>query len=270
MTISTTVHKQSIISSIAKIALTALFWLGLWQLLYEKIGLDVLIASPLQVGKRLLEFLPEENFWLSIANSFKGIALGYVLGVLIGTVFGICTAFSKTLYTLLKPLLTTIKTTPVVSFIILALVWLKKVEVPIFITILMVMPVVWANISSGIISTDKNLIEMADSYKFGFVKKMKYIYFPSTVSAFMTACETAVGLGWKAGIAAEVLCTPKDSIGINLKNSQVYIETVDLFAWTVVIIILSLVLEKVLVTIFDFIFKKLMKKGGYFLENSNK
>lgn len=267
---STTEYKKVTIKKTFKTALTIIFWLGLWQLIYELVGLDVLVASPVDVIKRLIEFLPDANFWLSILNSFKGVAYGYILGVAVGTVMGIATAFSSALNTLFKPFLTAVKTTPVVSFIILALIWLSKIQVPIFITFLMVLPVVWANISGGITSTDKNLIEMANTYDFGFKKKLKLIYLPSAIPYFVTACKTAVGLGWKAGIAAEVLCTPQNSIGIELRNSQVYLETVDLFAWTVIVIILSLVLEKVLVSVFDFIFKKLMHKGGYFIENTVK
>lgn len=264
-------HKAKVtIKKLIKIALTIAFWLGLWLIVYKIVGLDVLIASPIDVGKRLLEFLPSGNFWITIFNSFKGISLGYIIGVVIGSIFGIITAFSSTLNTLFKPFLTAVKTTPVVSFIILALIWLDKVSVPIFITMLMVMPVVWANVTSSIVNTDKNLIEMANAYNFGFVKKLKLIFLPSAVPAFVSACKIAVGLGWKAGIAAEVLCTPQNSIGINLRNSQVYIETVDLFAWTVVIIILSLILEKLLVAILDLCFKKIMSKGGYFIENTDK
>lgn len=258
------------IKKLIKTALTIAFWLGLWHLAYTLVDLDILIPAPIDVFKRLIEFLPDSDFWLSIFNSFKGITLGYIIGVLIGSVLGIVTAFSSILNTLLKPFLTAVKTTPVVSFIILALVWLSKTTVPVFITILMVMPVVWANVTNSIINTDKHLIEMANAYNFGFSKKLKLIFLPSAVPAFVSACKTAVGLGWKAGIAAEVLCTPQNSIGINLRNSQVYLETVDLFAWTAVIIILSLILEKVLVTILDLIFKKVMSKGGYFIENSDK
>ena len=267
---STTEYKRVTIKKLIKIALTIVFWLGLWQLIYEIVGLDVLVASPLGVAKRLVEFLPDSEFWLSILNSFKGVAIGYILGIAVGTIMGIATAFSSVLNTLFKPFLTAIKTTPVVSFIILALIWLSKIQVPIFITFLMVLPVVWANISGGITSTDKNLIEMANAYDFSFAKKLKLIYLPSSIPYFVTACKTAVGLGWKAGIAAEVLCTPQNSIGIELRNSQVYLETVDLFAWTAIVIILSLVLEKVLVSVFDFVFKKLMAKGGYYIENTVK
>lgn len=268
---SITEHNLEVtIKKLIKIALTIVFWLGLWLIAYKIVGLDVLIASPVQVAKRLLEFLPSGEFWLTIFNSFKGVSLGYIIGVIIGSVFGIITAFSDVLNTLFKPFLTAVKTTPVVSFIILALVWLNKVSVPIFITTLMVIPVVWANVTYSIKNTDKSLIEMANAYEFGFTKKLKLIFLPSAVPGFVSACKTAVGLGWKAGIAAEVLCTPQNSIGINLRNSQVYIETVDLFAWTAVVIILSLILEKLLVSILDFCFKKIMTKGGYFIENSDK
>lgn len=263
-------NKKVTIKKFMKIALTIVFWLGLWFCAYKIVGLDVLIASPINVAKRLLEFLPDSNFWLTIFNSFKGISLGYIIGVFMGSVFGIITAFSATLNTLFKPFLTAVKTTPVVSFIILALIWLDKVSVPIFITTLMVMPVVWANVTSSIVNTDKSLIEMANAYNFGFSQKMKLIFLPSAVPSFVAACKTAVGLGWKAGIAAEVLCTPQNSIGINLRNSQVYIETVDLFSWTVVVIVLSLILEKLLVSILDLCFKKIMSKGGYFIENTDK
>lgn len=271
MMTSITEHKAKVtIKKILKIALTIIFWLGLWLCVYKFVGLDILIASPIDVAKRLLEFLPNGDFWLTIFNSFKGISMGYLLGVVVGSVLGIITAFSSTLNTLLKPFLTAVKTTPVVSFIILALIWLDKVSVPIFITMLMVMPIVWSNVTSSIINTDKSLLEMANAYNFGFKNKLKLIFLPSAVPSFVSACKVSVGMGWKAGIAAEVLCTPQNSIGINLRNSQVYLETVDLFALTVVIIILSLVLEKLLIAIFDFCFKKLMLKGGYFIENSDK
>lgn len=261
---------KKILISLAKTALTVLFWLGLWLILYEAVSSDVLIASPVDVFRRLWEFLPEREFRLSILNSFSGVAKGYILGVLSGVALGIATSFSKTLSALLRPFLTTVKTTPVVSFIILALIWLPKFRVPVFITVLMVLPVIWANVAGGILGTDKSLIEMANAYNFGFTKKLKLIYLPSAVPPFITACETAVGMGWKAGIAAEVLCSPQNTIGMNLKNSQIYLETVDLFAWTAVVIILSLILEKALVYLLDLVLKRLMIKGGYFIDNKNK
>ena len=256
--------------SIVKTALIGIFWLGLWQLIYKAVNLDVLIASPIDVLKKLWELLPTSSFWRTIFQSFVGIAIGYIIGVVIGFILGIITSFSSLLSSLLKPLLTAIKTTPVVSFIILALVWIPKMQIPIFISSLMVIPIVWANTSIGIKETDKELLEMANAYNFSFSKKLKLIYIPSAMPSFVGACETALGLAWKAGIAAEVLSIPQNSIGVILHDSQVYLETIDLFAWTAVVIIISLILEKVLASLFNIIFKYVMKKGGYFIENKNK
>ena len=108
----------------------------------------------------------------------------------------------------------------------------------------MVTPIVWANVSGGISGTDKSLIEMAKAYKFGFIKKLKLIYLPSAVPSFMTACETAVGLGWKAGIAAEVLAIPPNSVGYNLYYAKINLEYADLFAWTAAVILMSFLLER--------------------------
>lgn len=85
---------------------------------------------------------------------------------------------------------------------------------------------------------------MAKAYRFSFGKKMRYLYLPSLLPYFAAACSTGIGIGWKAGIAAEVLGLPKNSIGKALYNAKIYLEMPDLFCWTAVIILLSLLFEK--------------------------
>ena len=46
-------------------------------------------------------------------------------------------------------------------------------------------------------------------------------------------------------IAAEIIGIPKGSIGENLYNAKIYLETPDLFAWTFVIIAVSVLFEKI-------------------------
>lgn len=250
--------------------LALLFWLVLWLIIYKKTGTDLLVSSPLDVAERLFSLLKESEFYSSVFRSFLTITKGYVFGVLGGLTIGTLISFSRVLSSVFKPFLTAVKTTPVVSFIILALIWIPRYSVPTFITFLMVLPIISAGVVSGLGSADTELLEMARAYNFSFRKKLKYLYLPSAAPNFITACETAIGLGWKAGIAAEVICMPDGTIGKALKNSQVYMETVDLFAWTTVIIMISLILEKLLVSLFDFIFKKTVSKGGYFIEHKNK
>ncbi|MGN0571214.1 MAG: ABC transporter permease [Candidatus Fimenecus sp.] len=231
----------------ARILVSVSVWLCLWQILYRLIGTDVLFASPSAVGKRLVELLGTADFWLKTGATLLGITEGYLLGATAGILLAVGTSLSDWLYTFFRPMLTVIKSTPVVSFIILALVWMEKSSVPVFISFLMVMPMVWANLAGGIRETDRDLLEMAHVYGFSKWQIVQKIYIPSVMPSLLTALTTAIGFAWKAGIAAEVISTPRNSIGSQLYNAKVYLETVDLFAWTVVVILLSMLLEKLIV-----------------------
>ena len=231
----------------ARILVSVSVWLCLWQIVYWLIGKDVLFASPLAVAQRLFELLQTADFWRKTAASLLGISAGYLLGVLTGTLLAVLTSLSDWLYSIFQPMLTVIKSTPVASFIILALVWMQKTAVPIFISFLMVTPMVWANLSGGIRETDRSLLEMAHAYGLSRRQIVRKIYLPSVLPSLLTALTTAIGFAWKAGIAAEVISTPRHSIGAQLYNAKVYLETVDLFAWTVVVVLLSMLLEKLIV-----------------------
>lgn len=144
----------------------------------------------------------------------------------------------------LRRLLGVIKATPLSSFIILVLLWLTTGMVPVFIAFLIVAPIAWANVREGARATDPTLLEMAKAYGFGRKKTIKYIYAPSIRPQFAAAATTALGLAWKAGVTAEVLASPALSIGRGLYESKLYLETPELFAWTAVIIALSMLLER--------------------------
>ncbi len=206
--------------------------------------MSVLIASPAVVAKRIVQLMGTADFWVKTFYSLFGIMKGYLLGVLAGVLLAVLTSVSKALYSFFKPMLTVIKTTPVVSFIILALVWMSKTQVPVFISFLMVLPIIWANLTTAVRETDPLLLEMAKAYGFSPLKILHRIYVPSVLPTFLTALTTSVGFAWKAGIAAEVISTPHNSIGTQLYNAKVYLETADLFAWTVVVILLSMLFEK--------------------------
>ena len=147
--------------------------------------------------------------------------------------------------------MTVIKSTPVASFIILALVWLGTSPLPAFISFLMVYPLIFTNVRAGIQSVDPEILRMAKAFSLPPVTKVRRIYVPSAFGHFVTSVKASLGLAWKAGIAAEVLAAPKYSIGRMLYQSKVYFETTDLFAWTLVIIILSLLIELAVGKLFD-------------------
>ncbi len=224
--------------------LAALFWIGIWQIASMWLGQEILLASPVSVLKKLSELLFTADFWQSIGFSFGRIVLGFGIAVVLGIFMGITAYRSRVAEILINPLMSVIKATPVASFIILCLIWIPSRNLSVFISFLMVLPVIYTNLLEGLRQTDRKLLQMADIFRVSRGKKVFYIYFSQVLPYFITACRLSLGMCWKAGIAAEVIGVPSGSMGEKLYNAKIYLNTPDLFAWTIVIIIISVVFEK--------------------------
>lgn len=242
------VHKENRISvkRIALIFASAVFWVGVWYAVALWVGRELFLPTPWAVLKSLWRLLPSGEFWRTVGKSFLRVLQGYVPGVLFGAVGGILTARVKVLDILFSPLLSVIRATPVSSFIMLIFMLLGRDSTPAFIVFLMVLPIVWGNVAEGVKTVDPSLKEVCRVYQMPWLRRMRILDIPHCMPYFSAGALTSLGLAWKAGIAAEVLCTPKESIGKMVYDSKVYLETAELFAWTAVVILLSLVLEKLL------------------------
>lgn len=237
------------LKKIGKKILIIVIWLGIWQTLSAVIGLSVLFPSPADTLGELKNLCVTGDFWLSVLFSVIRISFGFLAGTLAGVLTGAISSFLNGFSEFLAPLVSIIKATPVASFIILAVIWLKTGNIPSFATALIVFPFVYSNIKTGFEEADRNLLEMSDAFAVPFRKKLLKIYIPSVKPYFVSAATTAMGLAWKAGIAAEVICNPTMSIGNGIYESKIYFEPAVMFAWTAVVVLLSIVLEKIMVYI---------------------
>lgn len=222
----------------------ALFWLALWAVAAASVGQTLLLPGPWPVLKTLWVLVREVGFWQTVWASILRAGGAFLGGILLGVVLAVCARMAAWFDALLRPAVSVVRATPVTSFIILALVWLQSSAVPVLAGVVMVLPVVWGNVTEGIRSTDPDLLEMARMYGFSTKQKLLKLYLPSVLPTFLAACETSMGLCWKATIAAEVLGIPRLAIGTQLRDAKVYLETEALFAWTLVVIVLSMVLER--------------------------
>lgn len=256
MKIFTTKNKTIAYSKTAGKVFAVLFWIAVWQILFLVIKQEILIVSPARVLQRLYELVGNSEFWLSALNSMRHVLVGFLMGVFFGVLLAVLTSVSKTLNDLFYPLISMIKATPVVSFIILALVWIQSDQVPAFTAFLEVTPIVLGNVANGIAKTDRGLLQMAQCYRFGAVRTVRRVYIPSIMPYFTAACTTGMGLAWKTAIAAEVLANSGLSIGGRIYDSKVYLETADLFAWTAVVIVLSVILERLMILFMNKIGRK--------------
>ena len=235
-----------------------LFWLLIWQLAAALVGQELLLPSPLRVARELLRLAGGAEFWLTVAQSIRRVLTGIASAVLLGILLALLTHKSALLRALLSPVMTLVKSTPVASFIILALVWLGRDVVPPVIAALMVLPVVWANVSQGLDGIDPQLLELAQVFRLPRGRVFRRITLPSVLPHLRAALCSALGLGWKAGVAAEVLTVPARSIGKRIYEAKIYLETTELFAWTAAVVLLSLVIERLLLRLVG----RIGKKGG--------
>ncbi|MDD3192798.1 MAG: ABC transporter permease subunit [Oscillospiraceae bacterium] len=240
----------------------ASIWLLLWQVAAQAVGQELLLVSPLTMLRQLAQLVRQPVFWQAVFSSCGRIMAGVLLALAVGTVLAALMSRFAFLYAFFRPALQVIKATPIASFIILALVWIKSGALGTFAAFLMVLPMVWANLYEGIAAVDQSLLEMAKAYRFSFGKKLRYLYLPSLLPYFAAACGTGIGVGWKAGIAAEVLGLPQNSIGKALYHSKIYLEMPDLFCWTAVVILLSLLFEKLAAFLLRAVTKRLAAVKG--------
>lgn len=239
---------KSLNNIVKKIVLTITaicFWLFVWHFLSLKINSSIFLPSPEETYKALIRIGKRAGFWHTIFNTFSKIAKGFLLALIAGTFSAIISSFVKIIDVLVSPFMRLLKTVPVASFIILALLWVKSDKLSVLISFVMVTPVVYINILQSFDNVDNNLLEMADIFNVGLLRRLRFIYVPALVSGFMSACKIGLGFCFKAGIAAEIIGLPFQSIGSELYKSKLYLMTDELFAWTVVIVLMSVFFEGV-------------------------
>lgn len=228
----------------ARILLPLLFWGGVWWLCALRVGQELLLPHPWTVLRELWTLAQTADFWLAAAMTLLRVFSGAAMGILLGGGVAALSARFAVLDWLFTPVVKVIRATPVASFIILVWLWSPTSWVPAVVSALMSLPVVWGAVGQGIRATDPQLLELAAAYRFSPGKTLRLIYVPSVRPAFAAGCRTALGLAWKAGVAAEVLCLPKKAIGSQIYFSKLYLETPQLFAWTAVVILLSFLVER--------------------------
>lgn len=230
-------------SSVQK-CIIILFWLSVWQLAAAMMHNDILLVGPFQVVKALWENIARTDFLKIVIFSFGRIGLGFLLALVLGFILGALSYRFKILKVFLAPLMTTLQSIPVASFVVLLLIWFGSEALSFFSSFLVVFPSVYVNTMSGFESTDKQLLEMADVFHIKGWNRFLYLYRPAVMPYLISCLKISLGMSWKSGVAAEVIGIPKFSLGERLYMSKIYLDTAGLFAWTLMVIFLSFIFEK--------------------------
>ena len=237
--------KQSGARRFARKAGIIAFWLAIWQLLDVIIDNRLVLAGPIRVAQALVEQIGQPDFWVICGASFGRIALGFLLSFVVGFLLALMSCRHRLFRDFVDPIISLLRTIPVASFIILLLIWVGNQALTVFLAFFIVLPLIYTNMVTGFESVDRQMLEMARVYGLSRWRTFLYIYRPAFMPFLMSSTKISLGMTWKSGIMAEVLATPKPSIGKEMATARTFLDTPDLLAWTVVVMVLSFLFEKV-------------------------
>lgn len=226
----------------------AAFWLTVWVLgcVIANQNLLIPLPYPQDVAIALWQLVITGSFWADVGMSLLRILAGFSAAAVLGVVLAVLTTRFRTAHILLAPIMSVIRAVPVASFIFLAFLWIAADWMPVFIALLMVVPLIWENVRQGILSTDRDLLEMAHVFRLNGGKRFTTIWIPSVRPYLRAALTTGFGFAWKSGIAAEIICTTGNSIGAQIAAAKSTLDYASVFACTAIVVMLSVAMEKVL------------------------
>ncbi len=253
---STTCHKM------ARIGLVALFWIAVWWgialWLRSTTALPHnLLASPWETLQSLFDLLIHADFWSIITHSVGKIMCGFLLAFVSGNLLAVVCNRVRWMQTLLTPLVQLMKTAPVASVIAVVLIWISSSQLSTLIAFFVAFPITYLHMLQALSACDKQLTEMATVMRVSFWKQVRMLWLPQVLPFVVAGCRLSMGTAWKAGVAGEIIGVPDLSIGEQLYLSKLYLNTADLFAWTAVIILISILFEKIAIYGLSFVERRL-------------
>lgn len=245
MTISIMRNNSSLLKNkVLKTVLSAIIVLSIWEIAALLINDAYFLPDILQTFKALIKIISSRSFFEVVFTSVYRVFSGLFYGIAAGTVLaGICYKFDI-VNSIISPIISIMKATPVACIIVLLWVSLNYTELAIFVVILMVLPIVWQNVYEGLKAVDDQLNEVTKVFELTKFQRLKVLVVPSVLSYLLPAIVTSVGLAWKAEVAAEIMSN--SNMGRLIYDFKtVSYDTASIFAWTVIIVTLSIVFEKV-------------------------
>lgn len=220
------------------------FWLAVWELADRIVDNRLLLAGPVRTLEALAGQMAEPDFVLICAASFGRISLGFLLAFVVGFALALLCSKVRLARDVLDPIISLLKTIPMASFVILLLIWVGTQALTVYLAFLIVAPIIYTNVLTGLESANVQMLEMARVFCLSRWRTFWYVYRPAFMPFLYSSCKLSLGMSWKAGIMAELLAIPALSIGKEMYAARTFLNTPDLLAWTVVVMLLALVFEK--------------------------
>ena len=235
--------------------LIVLIWLVIWQVLAVIVNNSILLSGPVETVKALVSLGSEPSFYISVGKTVVKILAGFLIGMFLGSVISLLSYRYVIVREFFSPFVSVVKSIPIVSFIIIALIWAGSSNVTIIVSSVISFPIFYKNLLEGLLVTDPKMLDLAKVFEMKTSKKIKYIYLPSLSPHIRSAVSLAIGMAFRGGITAEVVGQPVRSIGNGLYRAKINLATSEMLAWTLVAVLAAFLIERLI----SFIVKKVLK-----------
>jgi NitT/TauT family transport system permease protein len=225
---------------------SVLFMIAVWKLVSMHFRSDFILPPPEKALLTTFNLFIDKGFLAITGSTILRGTTGFMLSMILGIGAGIIAGVNRDFDAFIRPVIVTLRSVPVISFILLALIWLSPDTVPVFVAMLTMFPFICTNVTDGIKSVDHDLVEMAVFYRVKKSKIVREVYIPAIMPFIISGASSAMGIGWRAIIIGEVLSQPKYGIGTVMQNAQTFLNVDAVIAWTIIAVIVSYLFEKVI------------------------
>jgi len=200
---------------------------------------EIIIASPTDTLISLIEMLQTVDFWKSVGITIERFGLSLLFGSLTGFVLGLIAGLNKNMRWLFEPFRWSLMTMPPVVVVVVSMIWFGMGSVQtIFVTALLIIPIIYVNTIEGIEAVDASILEMGRVYKADFWMLLKEIYLPGIGGPILAGLTLSAGIGIRIIVLAELLGA-YSGIGYEFSLARTNIDTPALFAWIMVCLFLG-------------------------------
>ncbi|MEI0557505.1 ABC transporter permease [Brachyspira intermedia] len=223
--------------------LGVIIFISLWYFTALKINSEIVFPNIPNILKKFAEIISEKSFYKDLSSSLIRVLITFALSFLLAFIIGISAGIFSPIRYILIPIINFIRTIPTIPLILVAIIWVDNNTVPIFVSMLVIFPIMYDSITNGIINVDQKLIEMSMSYNISLKTQIINLYIPYIKPYIFTGISQSMGITWKSILAAEILALPAFGIGTKLYESHLYLDSVSLFAYCLIAIIFNGIFE---------------------------
>jgi len=224
-------------------AAALLLILAVWLIAYYSVKNDYVVPSVSQTFKSFFLCFKQGDFWVAFGNTFYRTILSFLLSFLLAAVCAALSVFSKIFSAALKPIMSILRTVPTLAVILILLIWTTPKAAPLIVTVLVLFPMIYAQMMAAVGDIDCEIIEMAKVYSVKRRDRIFKIYLPLISPNILSQTGADISLGLKIMISAEVLANTYRSLGSLMQNAKLYVDMPRLAALTVFAVVLGLLID---------------------------